>query len=165
MTGEPVEIERKFLIGYPDVVWLREQPGCRVVEIAQTYLISGEGCEERVRRRCGQGSESYARTIKRGVGIRREEIEERICRAEYETLLERADPARRQIVKTRYVLPLGDQTIEIDVYPEWTDRAIAEIELKAEDEPVHFPKEIRVIREVTDDPAYKNAELARNMPV
>ena len=37
---EPLEIERKFLIEYPDPVWLERQPGSRRVEIIQTYLLS-----------------------------------------------------------------------------------------------------------------------------
>ena len=36
-----------------------------------------------------------------------------------------------------------------------------EIELEREDQPVRFPDGIRVIREVTGDPNYTNASLAR----
>ena len=36
-----------------------------------------------------------------------------------------------------------------------------EIELHSEDQPVSFPAGINVIREVTDDPAFSNHELAR----
>ena len=37
-----------------------------------------------------------------------------------------------------------------------------EIELRSETEPITFPDFIKVIKEVTDDEAYKNASLARN---
>lgn len=159
-TCVPTEIERKFLIEYPDTAWLSAQPGCRRMEIVQTYLINDAGWEERVRRKLEQGRERYVHTLKRGNGIRREEIEESISRAQYETLLERADPARRPVVKTRFMLPVGAQMIEIDLYPEWRDRAIAEVELRDEAEPIVFPEEIRVMGEVTYEPAYKNAALA-----
>ena len=33
---EPLEIERKFLIEYPDLSWRRQQPGSRRAEIVQT---------------------------------------------------------------------------------------------------------------------------------
>ncbi|MBQ2956243.1 MAG: AAA family ATPase, partial [Clostridia bacterium] len=34
----PFEIERKFLIEYPDAAWLESLPNCRRIEIIQTYL-------------------------------------------------------------------------------------------------------------------------------
>ena len=49
---------------------------------------------------------------------------------------------------------------ETDVYPFWTDKAIAEIELSDESAEIRFPKEIKVIQEVTSDPSYQNAKLA-----
>lgn len=59
------------------------------------------------------------------------------------------------------MLPSGEQMIEIDLYPEWRDRAIVEVELRDEAELIVFPEEIRVIGEVTNEPAYKNAALAK----
>ena len=37
---EPFEIERKFLIEYPDIKWLESLPNCQRIEIIQTYLKS-----------------------------------------------------------------------------------------------------------------------------
>ena len=54
-----------------------------------------------------------------------------------------------------------NQYFEIDVYPFWKDKAIVELELSDEHQPIVFPKELKVIKEVTDDPAYKNAALAK----
>jgi len=34
----PYEIERKFLIEYPDIEWLTNLPNCERIEIIQTYL-------------------------------------------------------------------------------------------------------------------------------
>ena len=48
---EPFEIERKFLIEYPDIEALEKNPNCKKVEIIQTYLNSGNGDEIRVRQR------------------------------------------------------------------------------------------------------------------
>lgn len=72
-----------------------------------------------------------------------------------------ADTSRRQIRKTRYCLTYDNQYFEIDIYPFWSDKAIAEIELRSEDTPIRFPKQLKVIKEVTEDVAYKNAALAR----
>ncbi|MCD7865087.1 MAG: hypothetical protein LUG54_03575 [Clostridiales bacterium] len=71
-----------------------------------------------------------------------------------------ADTTKRQIRKTRYCLTYMGQYFEIDVYPFWDDKAIAEIELSDENAEIIFPKQIRVIKDVTDDDSYKNASLA-----
>ena len=158
---EPVEIERKFLIGSPDPAWLASLPCCRSVEIVQTYLKTDDGSEARVRRRGQDGSDLYTHTVKsRSAAMKRTEVERRLTADEYNALLASADPDRGTIRKTRYCLIYDAQYFEIDVYPFWTDRAIVEIELRAENIPVRFPPELRLIREVTGDPAYKNAALA-----
>lgn len=159
----PYEIERKYLIVRPDEAWLRAQPGCRRVQITQTYLTARDGEERRVRRREEDGACLYVETIKRPVtAVRREEIEREITREEYEALLAQADPACRPVEKTRWMLPYAGLTLEIDVYPFWADRAILEAEIDREDAPVVIPEEISVLREVTGEAAYKNAALARN---
>ena len=158
---EPMEIERKFLIEYPDIKWLESLPNCRKVDIIQTYLVSGNGDELRVRQRGENGSYICFKTRKRLIdGMKRIELEERLSQEEYMRLLMEADPTKRPIRKTRYCLTWDNQYFEIDVYPFWNDRGVAEIELSDENTPIRFPKELKVIREVTDDPAYKNAALA-----
>lgn len=158
---EPYEIERKYLIEYPDIAWLENYPTCRRVEIIQTYLNSGENEEVRVRQRGADGNYVYFQTVKRKVSaVKRVEIERRLSQEEYLRLLMDADTTKQQIRKTRYCLTYENQYFEIDVYPFWNDKAIVEIELRDEDVPIAFPKELRVIREVTDDAAYKNSSLA-----
>ena len=159
---EPFEIERKYLIEYPDIRWLENTPSCQRVEIIQTYLNSAAGEEVRVRQRGIDGNYVYFQTIKRKVSdLKRVEIERRLSQAEYLKLLMEADTTKRQIRKTRYCLTYENQYFEIDVYPFWNDQAIAEIELSDENTEITFPPQIKVIREVTDDEAFKNASLAR----
>ena len=71
------------------------------------------------------------------------------------------DPTRRPIRKDRYCLMYENQYFEIDIYPFWNDKAIVEIEIREEDQKIAFPKGFKIIREVTDDEAYKNAALAK----
>lgn len=159
---EPFEIERKFLIEYPDIAWLESLPHCHKVDIIQTYLLSPTGDEVRVRQRGENGSYTYYQTIKRNVtGIKRVEIERRLTQREYLTLLMEADPSMHPIRKTRYCLTWDEQYFEIDVYPFWDDKAIVEIELSDEDAEIRFPKELKVIREVSEDERYKNYSLAQ----
>ena len=159
--GEHYEIERKFLIKRPDLDVLMQDSCCHKVEITQTYLRANEGEEVRVRRRGEGESATYFKTVKRGVGVKRIEEEERISKEQYTALLKDADPAYRVIHKTRYLYAYKGQYFEIDVYPTMQDEAIVEIELCREDKAVELPEGLTLIREVTDDPTYKNRALAR----
>ncbi len=158
---EPYEIERKFLIEYPNIKILENNPNCKSIEIIQTYLNSGNDDEIRVRQRGEDGNYIYFKTIKKKVSdVKRIEIEKRLSKDEYLTLLMDADTKKRQIRKTRYCLTYENQYFEIDIYPFWDDKAIVEIELSDENAKITFPEYIKVIKEVTDDDAYKNASLA-----
>ena len=158
---EPFETERKFLIEYPDIKWLENNPTCQRIEIIQTYLKSENGDEIRVRQRGYDGNYIYFKTIKRKVSeLKRVEIERRLTKEEYRNLLMESDTEKRQIRKTRYCLTYENQYFEIDVYPFWSDKAVMEIELSDENAKITFPEKIKVIKEVTDDEAYKNASLA-----
>ena len=159
--NHPYEIERKFLITYPDVSWLEGEPLCRKVDIEQVYLKSDSGEEIRIRKRGENGHFIYYETHKKMLdGMKRMSTECRLSKSEYRHMLKRADPARRMIRKTRYCLTYGHQYFEIDLYPFWKDQAILEIELMEGTEEIIFPPQIEIIKEVTDDLAYKNASLA-----
>jgi CYTH domain-containing protein len=159
---EPYEIERKFLIEFPDVSALERLPNCQRVENIQTYLAATNGEESRVRQRGLDGNYIYFQTTKKKVTeLKRVEIERRLSKDEYLRLLMDADPACRPIRKTRYCLTFDNQYFEIDIYPFWKDKAILEIELADESAEIRFPAQIKVIGEVTDDDSYKNASLAR----
>jgi CYTH domain-containing protein/thymidylate kinase len=159
---EPMEVERKFLIAYPDLAQLEAMPHCQKVDIMQTYLKAPAGEETRVRQRGCNGSYIYFKTTKRRIShLKRVEIEERLGQAEYLSLLMEADPDYRPIHKTRYCLVWHSQYFEIDVYPFWQDQAIVEIELSQEGDPVEFPDFLQVIREVTQEEDFTNRALAR----
>ena len=161
--GEPTpyEIERKFLIEYPDIAKLEADKNCGKVEIIQTYLKSNDDKEIRVRQRGNNGSYSYTKTIKQPInGLKRLETEKRLTQAEYINLLMDADTTKHQIRKTRYCLVYNNQYFEIDIYPFWNDVAIMEIELNNESQTIEFPPQIKIIKEVTDDIEYKNSNLA-----
>lgn len=159
---DPYEIERKYLIEYPDIKWLESNPFCRRIEIIQTYLNIAAGEEVRVRQRGTDRNYVYFLTIKKEVSdMKRVEVEQRLSQEEYLKLLMEADTTRRQIRKTRFCLTYENQYFEIDIYPFWNDKAIAEIELSNENVEIVFPKQLKVIREVTGDDSFKNASLAK----
>ena len=159
----PMEIERKYLIYRPNLYTLEQLPNCEKVDIIQTYLLSEDPAEEiRIRQRGSHGSYIYFMTRKRKVSaLKRVGIEERLTQNEYLALMVQADPAYRSIHKQRYCLSENGMYYEIDIFPDWKDKALMEIELHSESQEVIFPEGIDIIREVTDDPAYSNHELAK----
>lgn len=163
---EPFEIERKYLIYYPNIKQLENMPNCTKVEIVQTYLKSENGNERRIRARGINGDYIYYLTEKRKIsGLKRVEVERRLTQDEYFKLLMEADNNLHTIHKTRYCLVDNNQYFEIDVYPEWDNQAIMEIELSSEKEQVIIPDFIRIFKEVTEDESYKNYQMAKEMPL
>ena len=166
VLGEPnpYEIERKFLIEMPDIEYLESLPNCEKVKIVQTYLNSSDDEEIRIRQRGNNGSYTYSKTRKINVdSMKRIEKETRLTQEEYINELLNADPTRGQIIKERYCLCYKNQYFEIDIYPFWDDKAIAEIELISEEQKIDIPAFLNVIDEVTDNNNFKNSEIARQL--
>ncbi len=158
---EPVSMQRKYLIEYPDLEWLEKNPYSRKVDIKQTYIKTPLKEEYRIRQSGENGHYTYYENAKIRIdGLKRLQQERRLTQREYADLLLLADPDLKTIEKTRYYLTYDRQYFQIDLYDFWDDQAIAEIVVSTEDTPVRFPEEIKVIKEVTDDPAYKNIALA-----
>jgi len=157
---EPCEIERKFLIEYPDIDYLEKLQNCEKVEIIQTYLKSGDE-EIRIRQRGKNGYHTYTKTVKRKISdTKRYETESRITKEEYLNLLLESDTAKHPIRKTRYCLMHNNQYFEIDIYPFWKDKAILEIELSNENQKIEFPKFFKIIKEITGEEEFYNSNLA-----
>ena len=157
----PSEVSRKFLIEYPDLNWLDAQPTSQRVDIEQHYLRSDPDEEIRIRRRKLAGHHSYSYTEKQVVGTTKHLVRRRhLSKREYQTLLDQVDPDRHEIRKTRYCLTYESQYFEIDVFPFWDDQAVLEIERGSSELPLRIPPELKVIREITGDPTYRNAVIA-----
>lgn len=158
----PYEIERKFLIAYPDLDELSAQPACQRVKIVQHYLRSDADREVRLRSRKLNGHHSYTLTEKLidAGGHKHLVRRQHLTKREYQTLLSQADPNRREIRKMRYCLTYHSQYFEVDIYPCWDDQAIVRIELSSEDAPIDFPPQLKVLREVTDVPDYRDTAIA-----
>ena len=136
---------------------------CEKIEIMQTYLhTKNKDEEDRIRQRGKNGHYIYTRTMKKKLSdTKRIEIETRLTQEEYLKLLMDADPELRQIRKTRFCMVYDNQYFEIDIFPFWDTQAIVEIELKNEDDPIRFPPDLHVVREVTMDERFFNRSLAK----
>ena len=162
---EPYEIERKYLIEYPDIKKLENMSNCQKIDIIQTYLKSNNDKERRVRARGIDGDYLYYLTEKKEISkLKRVELERKLTQDEYIKYLMDADQKLHPIRKTRYCLTENNQYFEIDIYPEWKNQAIMEIELNDENQKVNVPKFISIVKEVTNDDSYKNYEMAKSMP-
>ncbi|WP_373266148.1 hypothetical protein [Hungatella hathewayi] len=159
---EPFEIEKKFLIKYPDINILESLPNCQKVEILQMYLKSDNEDEVRIRQR-GDGKDFiYTKTTKRTVtGLKRIKKEKNLTKEEYLKEMLNVDFTLNPIRKSRYCLSYLNTYIEIDIYPFWDNYAIMEIELADEKDSYQIPDFIHVIKEVTEDRSFKNVELAK----
>lgn len=155
------ETERKFLIEYPDISWLESLDRCQRVEIIQTYLKTVNGDVVHLRQRGMDGHYIYIQTVKHQVpGGKRVEVERRLSQSEYLRRLMEADYTKRQLRKTRYCLIDGSLNMDVDVYPFWGDRAICKVKLSGENTLPPLPDKIHIVKEITDDPAYKMSALA-----
>jgi len=146
-----MEIERKWVLdAAPD--GLAEH---RSQRFEQGYLaIDPAGAEVRVRRKDGKTS---VMTVKTGKGLVRGEEEWEI--ANFDALWPLT--AGRQVRKTRYFIPLGDLTVELDVYEGDLDGLVtAEIEFPDEASAQAFDAPDWLGRDVTDDARYGNRVLA-----
>ena len=157
-----IELEKKFLIAYPDFEALAKYNPIKY-EIEQSYLLSDVG-SRRIRRRTHFGIDTYFETLKIRINDSKcFELEDVITKEEYDSLKENADPERHPIYKDRYVFFYDSKVLELDVFPFWDDKAFLEIELDSEEDAYAVPPEITVIEDVSDDPSYKNKNLAKNL--
>lgn len=154
------EIEKKFLIEYPDISYLDSLSNVKAVEIEQAYLKENEK-KVRVRKRGFDGNFSYYKTMKKNIGgMKKQEIEECLTKEQYEKYREKA---KLFISKTRYCISENHTYYELDVYPFWNDKATLEIELTGENEEYVLPKNIKVIKDVSEDKSYSNYNLSKQI--
>ena len=145
-----MEIERKFLVSQlPD--GLEQWPHS---PIEQAYL-----CRQPVVRVRREG-ETYTLTYKGEGLMEREEYNLPLSAQAYRHLLSKADPG--VITKERYRIPLGPDTVELDVFsPPLAPLVLAEVEFGSRAQADAFLPPMWFGREVTCDPAYTNAALSQ----
>ncbi len=147
------EIERKFLVK-GDFKHL----AAKSINITQGYLSS---VPERIVRVRIKGDKGFL-TIK-GIanksGASRYEFEKEISLQDVRELLNICEPGI--INKTRYLVPVGNHTYEVDeFYGENQGLIVAEIELSSEDE--EFEKPEFLGKEITGNSNYYNSMLTKH---
>lgn len=160
----PTQCERKYLIDYVDDVDLAAYNPVEQ-RITQTYLRErAKGTERRARKVVSDNNCSYFYTEKRPVSpVERIEHERLITQKEYIRLIEEVDPDFGSISKRRFCFLYEGHYFTIDTYPTSPDRAILDVQLADKDEEPHFPPEIHVIKEVTEDINYQGHMISRHL--
>ena len=152
----PLEIERKYLLQS-----MPQLPAtARAYRMEQGYFADEPG---RLRRtRAPDGTVTYTHTVKKGVGLVRQEIERELTLDEFKSLWPRTASCR--LTKTRTKVPEGNLVWEIDDY-DALDLVLAEVELPTADTKVTVPHWLapHLIREVTGEPEYGNHEIATGL--
>jgi adenylate cyclase len=150
-----MEIERKWVLDAPPE-GLEEREHERV---EQGYVALDDHAEVRVRRKGGR----HTLTIKSEPGLTRVEEELTIDADRFASLW--ALTEGRRVVKTRHLVPLGELTVEVDVYEgDLGGLVTAEVEFPSEQASSAFDPPGWLGREVTGDPRYANRTLAVSGP-
>jgi len=151
---DPTEIEAKFLVQtLPDSL-----QSCEHQPIVQGYVLATDTCCLRLRRKGSQ----LIQTVKRGQGLTRTEVEINLSETQFNALWPLT--LRQRLTKTRYRVPLGHLTAELDLY-EGPLKGLATVEVEFESEADYEPFSRGQIpawfgEEVTHDPRYLNQSLA-----
>ncbi len=146
------EIERKFLVDREKI----ELPAHGLV-IRQGYVPTASKTAVRVRIK---GECAYLTLKGESRGAVRAEFEYSIPLEDAIQMLDQFCEGP-MIDKTRYEIHIGDHMWEVDLFTgENEGLMVAEIELATEDELFEQPE--WVVKEVTDDPRYYNANLIQN---
>ncbi len=160
----PIETELKFLIDeIPEEIDLKDAP--RTVLRQGYVVVSSDGAETRIR---SFDNERFELTVKSLGTVQRAEQTIKLPKDMFEVLW--AQTAGMRVEKTRYKIPYGKHTIELDIYEgHLTGLITAEVEFTgrqedAEVKAMTFEPPKWFGRDVTKDRRYKNQNLAHGLP-
>jgi len=147
-----IEIERKFLVHHdilPDLATIPSEM------LKQAYLQKTPDCTIRVRH---LGEKSFLTIKGKSHNISRLELEYEIPTIDADKLFPLCQSG--VVSKTRYFLPQGNRTWEIDLFNgELSGLILAEIELESESEEIYLPNWIS--KEVSFEPRFFNSSLSK----
>lgn len=160
----PIETELKFIIDeIPEEIDLENVP--RTVLRQGYVVVCSDGAETRIR---SFDNERFEMTVKSGGTVQRTEQTIKLPKDMFEVLW--AQTAGMRVEKTRYKIPYGKNTIELDIYEgSLTGLMTAEVEFTGRQEDAEvkattFEPPTWFGRDVTKDRRYKNQNLAHGLP-
>lgn len=158
----PEQSWHKYLIAMPDLKALEQAYHIEGIDMMQTYLQQTNPLvTRRIRQQKNGGDYLYFYTEKHVTDSGQWETEKPISEKQYIQYLMEGDTSLHAVHKMKYRFSHDGCPIEIDIYPFSSDRAVMRAALPEGQDVLSAPPQIQVLREVTDDPAYKNRQLAR----
>ena len=150
-------VEKKYLINIPDISYLDKLGGCSKVKMTLTYLnSSSEQCDIKLLLRDEDGKKFYQKIIK---GNNKKSTIS-LTAEEYIDELDNKMIDRNPIIKYRYSFIYHSVYYKIDIFED-KDFSILEVDLLNGHETIQFPSFIEVLKDVSDDPHYKNYNLSK----
>lgn len=145
-----MEIERKFLVtSLPED--LSQYPS---KHISQVYVSTSPVIRAR------EKGEDYILTVKGEGFLQREEFELPLTKEQFKRLAAKAEG--RAIGKTRYRIPYGQHTIELDIFePPFDPLVLAEVEFESTEEANAFVPPEWFGEDVTHENEYTNAAISQ----
>lgn len=152
----PKEIERRFLVrSIPTELDLNRTAR---IKMHQGYLTNGPDGSVRIR----SENDKFFWTFKRKTGrheAERDQPETEISKDQFDTMWPATEG--RRLEKTRYKIPSGKHTIELDIFEgKNSGHMIAEVEFDSTEEADIFAPPEWFSNEVTSDPKFSNANIA-----
>lgn len=160
----PIETELKFLVDeIPEEIDLENVP--RTVLRQGYVVVCSDGAETRIR---SFDNERFEMTVKSGGTVQRTEQTIKLPKDMFEVLW--AQTTGMRVEKTRYKIPHGKNTIELDIYEGHLSGLVtAEVEFTGRQEDAEvkastFEPPKWFGRDVTKDRRYKNQNLSHGLP-
>ncbi len=167
LLGEPVPLKshRKYLIRKPSLEELQKHVDCSVSQTMQTYLNQLQpGVERKILQVGHDGAFVYYYSERKPLpNSEIIEPEEHIDEKKYLLLLMEADTRFHQLSCKQVCFLYRNQNFRIDLYPFSDEKAILHVELTTESEHIQIPDFLSIIREVTDDPSYRNYAISLDL--
>lgn len=166
LLGNPVTIkeQRKYLIDLNNSnLDFIENEEFTKIDIEQTYFhCLNDNCERRLRKRVYSDDTTYYLTLQRKKeGVNKVIVDKKITEKEYEKLLNYYDD-KVTINKRRYSFIYNKQYFKLDIFDQ-KELCVLEIESTDKEAKISIPSDLKVIKEITDEPIYNNYNLALNI--
>lgn len=157
-TDENNYIEKKFIIEKPDLNYLNNLKDSSKIRMILTYLNeSTDDIDVKLLMR-KESSKNFYQLIKKGGNSKTTNY---LTADKYIELLENRDLSRKQILKDRYGFVYNSIYYKIDIFDDWDDKAILEIDLLNKNDQIIIPKFITVLEDVSENQDYRNYNLAK----
>jgi len=162
---QPVEVFRKYLVELNDDVLQQvlKENNCTQTHIYEQFLKSEEGMEKRIRRRIKNGTTRYYYSEAKVLSSNKRYKTDRILsERQYHSYSPEINKDLNPIDKDRYSFLKDSHFYKLDIFSFDKSKALLSIQVPLGDEEVRIPLYFKVIKEVSDDPSYKNFYLAKS---